>query len=175
MPWQSFPEHQKYSSSFPNTSQRGMFSTGISNFPFRLRLWVGVLNAEKNPTCTKHESTFQISKGVISASHTSAKADDTSEKFLMFIQFTQWKRNWNLGGTRSLPGDALQTSLCLVASGLFNYSPLTSPSKCCCWYLHNPSTESPSISIYRIYTSFPFLKGIQAERNSVKGREERQS
>jgi len=47
-------------------------------------------------------------------------------------------------------------------------------TKRCCWYLHNPSTKSPSISIYRIHISFPFLKGIQAERNSVKGREESQ-
>lgn len=80
MPWRYFPENQKYTSSFPNIStERNWFSTGISNFLFRLQLWVGVLNAEKTPTCAKHESTFQISKGLISAPHTSGKADDMNK------------------------------------------------------------------------------------------------
>lgn len=46
---------------------------------------------KKTPTCAKHESTFQPSKGVISAPPTCGKADKMSKRFLMFTEITSGK------------------------------------------------------------------------------------
>lgn len=50
-----------------------------------------MLKKTKTPTCTKYESTFQISKGVMFAPHTCGKADDITKRFLLFTDIISGK------------------------------------------------------------------------------------